>query len=287
MTIESISTRVAYEGNGVTRRFPLPFPLLAESHVQVYVTSVNTKDSAVIKPLRMGYRVENIPLNEPCLVYPEDADAQALEKGRILTVVRRLPLVQQMNLENGGKLHAETLETQFDILTMQVQQLAYDLDRAVKVPPYSANADMDVAEVLARMEEFCQRAEAAALRLEKQDDLETVLTKGTNIAGTWAVNKNTEAGDVLVLPVYYMTGHNMLVFSVDGVLCYPAGDVVWAKAEEQGSPIAQYEELPEIDGTSNKIRLLFPLSKGSVCHVLVLGNNLSLEEQPSIRQNQE
>ena len=278
MTIESITTRVAYKGNGVTRRFPLPFPLLAESHVEVYVTTENTKDSTVIKPLRVGYRVENIPLNEPCLVYPEDADGPALEKGRILTVVRRLPLVQQMNLENGGKLHAETLETQFDILTMQVQQLAYDLDRAVKVPPYSANVNMGVADVLARMEEFCQRAEAAALRLEKQDDLETVLTKATNIAATWAVDKNAEAGDVLVLPVYYMSGRNMLVLSVDGVLCYPAGGVAGVKGEEQGNPIAQYEELSEIDGTSNKIRLLFPLSKGSVCHALVLGNNSPPEE---------
>ena len=116
------------------------------------------------------------------------------------------------------------------------------------------------------------------VEVAKQDDLETVLIKTTNIAGTWAVDKNMEVGDVLVLPVYYVTGCNMLVFSVDGVLCYPTGGVVGVQDEEQGDSIAQYEELPEIDGTSNTIRLLFPLSKGSVCHALVLGNTRPPEE---------
>lgn len=278
MTIESTATRVTYEGNGVTRRFPLPFPLLAESHVEVYVTKVGVDDFALIKPLGKGYRVENIILNEPCLIYPEDADAPPLGKGEKLTVVRRLPLVQQMNLENGGILHAETLETQFDILTMQMQQLAYDVDRAVKIPPYSTNQEMDVADVLARMKALCHRAEAAALRLEKQDDLETVVGKATNIAGSWVVEKERAPGDVLVLPVHYLPRRNMLVFSVDGVLCYPTQHLDGADGE-LAKGIAQYEEMSEDDGTSNTIRIRFPLPRGSICYALVLGGSCPQEDK--------
>lgn len=273
MTIESTITRVVYEGNGVTRRFSLPFPLLAESHVEVYVTDVGVKDSAVIQPLATGYRVENIALNEPCLVFPEDGDAPPLGKGRVLTAVRKLPLVQQMNLENGGNLQAEILETQFDILTMQMQQLAYGLERAVKIPPYSANQSMSVADFFARMEKLCDRAEAAALRLEKQEDLETIITKAMNKSETWVVKEDMAPGSVLTLPVHYLPQRSMLVFSVDGVLCYPRKIVDETSEHDLDTSSIQYEEIADEDTASNAIRLFFPLPKGSICHALVLGQS--------------
>lgn len=317
MTIESTTTRVAYEGNGITRSFPIPFPLLADSHVEVYLTDKDVADSVVMKPLAVGYRVENIPDGEPCLVYPEDAEAPALEKGRKLTIIRRLPLIQQTNLENGGNLHAETLETQFDIITMQMQQLADDVARAVKIPPYSGNSSRDVNEVLAQMEGLCQRAEAAALRLEKHDDAETLLGGGGNIAVTWVMEKNLTSGDVLRIPAHYPVGRDRLIFSVDGVLCYPAKppekdaessdkDLMAEETPQSEVPDSavsgsvlsgsepskdhlsrsdginmgtQYEEIAADDDFSNEIRLFFPLPAGSVCHALVLGTgNVASEE---------
>lgn len=285
MTLESTITRVAYEGNGVTRKFPLPFPLLAASHVEVYVTDMDIADSMAVSPLAAGYRVEDIALREPYLVYPEDAEAPALKAGRKLTVVRRLPLVQQTNLENGGNLQAETLETQFDTIVMQLQQLAYDLDRAVKVPPYSSKQRLDVTDLLAHMEALCHRAEDAAQRVEKQADMETVLGGTSNLSATWALTESLAAGDLLTLPVHYMPWRNMLILSVDGVLCYPAKkttaaegngqsgnevDVGGQAGSEPDGRIAQYEELLGGEEFSNQVRVHFPLPKGSVCHALVL-----------------
>lgn len=221
MTVESTTTRAVFAGNGSTRKFPLPFPLLSASHLEVYITKRDMSDSIVVSPLSGGYSVQDIATAEPYVVYPEDGEAPPLEAGWQLTAVRRLPLIQQTNLENGGNLHAETLETQFDLVAMQLQQLDYDLKRSVKVPPYSSNESIDVSEILHKMEKFCERAEHAARRVEEQADADVLADRTANLAATWLVGEEKQAGELVELPVHYMPGFNVLSLSVDGVLCYP------------------------------------------------------------------
>lgn len=268
MTIETTLTVAKFLGNGVTRKFPLPFPLLAASHLEVYVTPQGMKATYGAEPLTGGYSVQDMDTAEPYVVFPEDPFASPLGVGEQLVVMRRLPLIQQTNLENGGNLHAETLEMQFDLMTMQLQQVDYDLQRCIKVPPYFESNTMDTAQLLRQMEALCERAEAAAKRLEEREAMETIDDGVKNMAATW-VSKAIEAGSVVDLPVFYLPHANMLSISVDGVVCYPkntgAMDI---------SDIYQFEEIAEEEGLSQKIRFLFPIAEGSVCHATVLAKTV-------------
>ncbi len=57
----------------------------------------------------------------------------APESGAEIAIVREVPLMQETDYRDNEILHAETLERNFDKLTMQVQQLAEKSARAVTV----------------------------------------------------------------------------------------------------------------------------------------------------------
>ena len=61
-------------------------------------------------------------------------------EGALLTVRRVLPIVQQLDLPNSGKLPSESLEIQLDKTIMVCQQLAEELSRCVKVPVGSTDS---------------------------------------------------------------------------------------------------------------------------------------------------
>lgn len=267
MTIETTLTRAVYEGNGVTRKFPLPFPLLSAEHLQVYVSAREVKDSERLAPLAAGYSVQDIDTAVPYVIFPENDELAALSQHEQLTLIRRLPLVQQTNLENGGNLQAETLETQFDVIAMQLQQLAYDMERAVKIPPYAQARSMDVADVLQAMEKICQRAEDAARRLEQKADADALIGGLRNLSATW-VSPAVSAGSVMELPVHYVPGRNVLTFSVDGVQCYPG-------SSETPGEVYQYQEVEDVTSQySRSVRVSFPIAEGTICHAHVVASNV-------------
>ena len=117
MTVSSQTNKVIYIGNGVATEFAIPFSFLEQEHLKV------RQKKNDIQTERTDWTVKN-----GNLVF-----AIAPESGAEIAIVREVPLTQETDYRDNEILHAETLERNFDKLTMQVQQLAEKQDRAVTV----------------------------------------------------------------------------------------------------------------------------------------------------------
>ena len=117
MTVSSQTNKIIYIGNGVAKEFAIPFSFLEKEHIKV------RQKKNDIQTERTDWTVKN-----GNLVF-----AIAPESGAEIAIVREVPLTQETDYRDNEILHAETLERNFDKLTMQVQQLAEKSARAVTV----------------------------------------------------------------------------------------------------------------------------------------------------------
>lgn len=127
MTVEATTCRVQYYGNGSSREFPVPFPLLAEQDLQLILVGTDGIESCILSDYSIsGTGTENIVVHYPLTGSP-------LGFGYTLTLVRLVPLKQELDLENGGPFNADDIEAAFDHTVMQIQQIQEQVDRSIKV----------------------------------------------------------------------------------------------------------------------------------------------------------
>ena len=120
MTVSTTTNKVVYVGNGVATSFAIPF-FLEETHLKVYQLLNDIQTERTDWTISGGNMVfETAPADE----------AQIL-------IMREVPLTQETDYRENEVLPAETLERNFDKLTMQVQQLKEQADRAVTVGMFS------------------------------------------------------------------------------------------------------------------------------------------------------
>ena len=117
MTVSSQRNKVIYIGNGVATEFAIPFSFLEQEHIKVRQKKNDIQTERTDWSVKSGN-----------LVF-----ADAPESGTEIAIVREVPLTQETDYRDNEILHAETLERNFDKLTMQVQQLAEKSERAVTV----------------------------------------------------------------------------------------------------------------------------------------------------------
>ena len=117
MTVSSQRNKVIYVGNGVATEFAIPFSFLEQEHIKV------RQKKNDIQTERTDWEI-----NGGNIVFKT-----APESGAEIAIVREVPLTQETDYRDNEILHAETLERNFDKLTMQVQQLAEKSERAVTV----------------------------------------------------------------------------------------------------------------------------------------------------------
>ena len=125
MTVENPNVKNTYAGNGSTTVFPFTFQLNPEDVNNVFVTLSNEE----------GTEIETtdflLSLSDKSVRYPKRGE-QPLSHGWKITIHRRLPYTQTLNLLSQGPFFAEDIEGQFDRQEMQIQQLAEAVDRCVK-----------------------------------------------------------------------------------------------------------------------------------------------------------
>lgn len=129
MTVSTTTNKVAYIGNGIATTFAIPFPFLEKTHLKVYQLLNNVQTDRTDWTISGGNMVfATAPAN----------DAQ-------IVIMREVPLTQETDYRENEVLPAETLERNFDKLTMQVQQLKEQADRAVTVDVFD---DTDAASLI-------------------------------------------------------------------------------------------------------------------------------------------
>ena len=129
MTVSTTTNKVAYIGNGIATTFAIPFPFLEREHLKVYQL---LKD---VQTERTDWTVSGG--NMVFATAPAD-DAQ-------IVIMREVPLTQETDYRENEVLPAETLERNFDKLTMQIQQLKEQAERAVTVDIFD---DTDAASLI-------------------------------------------------------------------------------------------------------------------------------------------
>ena len=148
MTVSSQTNKIIYTGNGVAKEFAIPFSFLDQKHIKVEQKLENVQTE------RTDWTVKN-----GNLVF-----AIAPENGAEIAIVREVPLTQETDYRDNEILHAETLERNFDKLTMQVQQLAEKSERAVTVDIFDdTNAASLIPSIRKAVSDATVHAENAAL----------------------------------------------------------------------------------------------------------------------------
>lgn len=153
-----------YAGSGTTGPFTVTFRFLANSHLRVIKTS--TTGSETTLNLGVDYSVTGaggasgtVTLTSPLLV------------GEKLTIVRNVPLTQETDYVNDDSFPAESHEQALDKLTMITQQLAEEVDRAVKVLPSSTDdPDALIDSIRTSEQNAAASAAAAAASYDLFDD---------------------------------------------------------------------------------------------------------------------
>lgn len=170
MTVQTTTLRADYTGNGSTTAFTVPFYFLDNSHLAVYRTQIST---GVITTLAIttDYTVTGAGVGTggeiTCLVAPT-ADQK-------ISILRDVPFTQLTHYVENDPFPAASHERALDQLTMSMQQLQEEVDRAAKLP---VNNTTDAQALVAAI-------------LLVADDITNVDAVATDIA-----NVNAVAGDL-------------------------------------------------------------------------------------------
>lgn len=129
MTVSTLTSSITYTGNGATTAFPVPFKVLDEDHLVVRrrIAATGVLDYTYIGT---DYSYSGIGADSGTLTL----DGAALTSTYKLEIERIVPYTQPLDIVNAGGFYPETVEEQFDLTTMQIQQINTKTNRAVLLP---------------------------------------------------------------------------------------------------------------------------------------------------------
>ena len=176
MTVSSQRNKVIYVGNGVATEFAIPFSFLEQEHLKVRQKKNDIQTERTDWAVKSGN-----------LVF-----ADAPESGTEIAIVREVPLTQETDYRDNEILHAETLERNFDKLTMQVQQLAEKSERAVTVDIFDDTQAAELIPSIRKAVSACQSAVKATAEDVQKATAQTVAATAS-AANAAASEANTAA----------------------------------------------------------------------------------------------
>ena len=122
----------------------------------------------------------------------------------------------------------------------------------------------EMRKLLAAAEAEADRAESEADRAKNEADRAAdaaiLGTQAENLEAVWTLDADIPASGTLALPVSYFAGRNMLHLGYDGVELYRG---------------PQYEETGERDELSSSVKMLIPLSRGTVMRAWAVASNVA------------
>ncbi len=206
MTVSTTTNKVVYIGNGIATTFAIPFPFLEREHLKVRQLLNNVQTERTDWTVSGG--------NMVFATAPAD-DAQ-------IVIMREVPLTQETDYRENEVLPAETLERNFDKLTMQIQQLKEQAERAVTVDLFSASDPsvlVDKIEKLYRIkDEIVVAAQNISSLTTVSDDISSIHTAATHISAiTDAINQATQASSSANKARIWAEGTDEEIVSVNGI----------------------------------------------------------------------
>ena len=222
MSMSDVDRRVLHIANGTQKAFPFAFTVFEASQINVYRV-VGEDPETLVAPSE--YRTV-ISTTGGTITF-----TKAPKEGTRIAIVSAIPYDQPMALTNYGGFNPETLNHNADLQAAQIQQLKGQLDRCIRLKPTDTMTAEELKDWLDEISAIIERMRAVVIC---QDE-------------TMIIDEAVAEGAEITLPIFYKPGSRQLH------LCWNS------LALSNGF---NYEEVPSAEGTSNRIKILFPLSVG-------------------------
>ena len=148
MTISSTTNRAQFNCNGSTTSFPFTFKYLADSDLQVYLSS--PAGVVTLLTLNVDYEITPaVPGPGGTLSFLGTYLSSPPVSGYTLTILRFIARTQEVDFINGDSLDENNIEGMGDKLTMMVQDLDNKMARTLAFPPTSGISNISVPDPVA------------------------------------------------------------------------------------------------------------------------------------------
>lgn len=136
MTISVQTSAVKAQGDGVTSVFSYNFVPDNPAFVDVYYTDANN-NVTLLQNTQYNITINATPSNGlwgigGTVTYP--LSGSPIASGTFLTIIRSVPYTQTTSISNQGTIYPEAIEAALDTLCLEIQQVVYELSRALLVP---------------------------------------------------------------------------------------------------------------------------------------------------------
>lgn len=128
MATENVPVFNKYDGNGAATEFSIGFPYLDTSFIKVYIKR-NGENEEKLDDSRFSF------VNDTTIKFPVLETDTVLQEGEVITIQRETSLGSDYEFDNQIRLFPEEVMNADDLSFQQIQELARDLERAVKVRP--------------------------------------------------------------------------------------------------------------------------------------------------------
>lgn len=130
MTIESKISKNVYQGNGQTTIFPFTFKIWKNEEILVTV-----EDDKGITGNITPYDVILGDNGGEVVLYIDNENKTPVPSGYSIALTRNMPFLQEQDYINSSRFNAEVIEDNFDIATVERQELLEKVERAVIMSP--------------------------------------------------------------------------------------------------------------------------------------------------------
>lgn len=173
MATENIPVFNKYEGNGTATEFSIGFPYLDTSFVKVYIKRAGENEEK-LDSNRFSF------VNDTTIKFPVLETDTVLQEGEVITIQRETILGSEYEFDNQVRLFPEEVMNADDLSFQQIQELARDLERAVKVKPTDEQTSEElIDEVYYSLK---TATETAAKAIESANQAQAAADKATEAA---------------------------------------------------------------------------------------------------------
>ena len=196
MSTPNVPVYVRYIGNETTTEFSVTFPYIDKKYIQVYLAR-NRANTELLDETRYSF------VNDTSIQFPiKDGDA-LLGYDDVLIILRKTDLGSDYDFDNQRRLFPEDVMNADDLAFQQIQELAYEVSRAIKVDITGEKTPDDLINSLheseRRTEQYAAQAEESKLSAEQfANDAEA----GANIANSSAAKAQESALEAMSAKEY-------------------------------------------------------------------------------------
>jgi hypothetical protein len=204
MTLPSTPRRAGpFNGNGSATSFAFTFKVFAEEDIRVVLADVDGVESTLTLDSDYSVTLNGDQVANPggTITYPISGDP--LATGETLTAAGALEYDQPADIPDGGNFNPTALENELDRIVMQVQQLAEENERGIRLALSSVGVSTELP--LPQANQVIAWNPAGTALVNRDTPLTTDLVDGTNVEfthpKTGADEKNVYVNLIQKVPV--------------------------------------------------------------------------------------